>query len=79
MRFKNGKRAKAIFFATVPDDPAGNGIHATETVSLEYESECHGDRDEIWIVEKHEGKEVARHNVKFIESIQWETANGTNT
>jgi hypothetical protein len=35
-------------------------------------NEFHGDRDEEWIVERdNQGKEVGRHNVRFIETIWW--------
>lgn len=34
----------------------------------------HGDRDEFWIVQEKHGTEVARHNPRFIKTIQWADA-----
>jgi hypothetical protein len=41
------------------------------TVALEILNENHGSYDLDWVIEKHNGKEVARHNCKLIESIAW--------
>ena len=30
-----------------------------------------GDRDEFWIIEMKDGAEVARHNPRYVETIQW--------
>lgn len=32
----------------------------------------HGDRDEFWIIQTKDGKEIARYNTKYVESIVWE-------
>lgn len=31
----------------------------------------HGDRDEFWVVQMKGGEEVARHNARYIETIEW--------
>jgi len=39
---------------------------------LQYCSELHGEYDLDWILEKDSnGNEIARHNVKLLESIYW--------
>jgi len=30
-----------------------------------------GDRDEFWIVQTKDGAEVARHNPRYVETIEW--------
>ena len=39
--------------------------------SLSLSATHHGDHDEFWVVEKLEGKEVARHSVRNIANIIW--------
>lgn len=34
----------------------------------------HGDRDEFWIVQTKDGAEVARHNPRYVETIEWAKA-----
>ena len=36
--------------------------------------EFHGDHDEDWIIETRDGVEIARHNVRYVETIQWADA-----
>ena len=38
---------------------------------LYYLTEYYGDHSENWVIEENEGKEVARHNTKFIATIEW--------
>jgi len=38
---------------------------------LYYLTEYHGDHSENWVIEEENGREVARHNTKFITSIEW--------
>lgn len=53
-----------------------NGDHtveadADEERTLTYVSEYHGDHECEWVIEKVDGEEVARHNIRFIASIRW--------
>jgi hypothetical protein len=38
---------------------------------LTFSATYHGDRDEFWIVQTKDGKEVARHNPRYVEMIMW--------
>ncbi len=67
----DGKAIGAIFF------PGDNGsiMRATGTLTLTMSATYHGDRDEFWVVQSEtiDGvvREVARHNARHIETIQW--------
>jgi len=62
---KSGMKVKAIYF------PKGDRIFASEQETLETYSEHHGEYDLDWVIALRDGKETARHNIKFIESIVW--------
>ncbi|KKP74577.1 MAG: hypothetical protein UR73_C0038G0010 [candidate division WS6 bacterium GW2011_GWF1_35_23] len=38
---------------------------------LYYITEYHGDHSENWVIKERAGKEIERHNTKFIASIIW--------
>lgn len=66
---ENGKKIEFITF----EDIDGFCIHrASETRTLEYQSEDCGDHGENWVVVKDNGIETSRYNVKFIQTICWE-------
>jgi hypothetical protein len=67
----HGKRIKVISW---PDSGEETGRclpsddkHGELTLSATY----HGDRDEFWIVQTNGGKEIGRHNARYVESIMW--------
>ena len=67
----HGKKIKVISW---PDsgEELGRSLtsddkHGDLTLSATY----HGDRDEFWIVQTKDGKEIGRHNARFAESIVW--------
>lgn len=65
----NGKKIKTICWITEEGDQVLNtGGKKTLIFSATY----HGDKDEFWVVELDDGKEVARHNCRMITSIIWE-------
>lgn len=44
----------------------------TNERTMETLNEYHGEYDLDWVIEKINGKEIARHNTKYIETIVWE-------
>lgn len=44
-------------------------LNADDNRTLTFQSQYRGDRDEEWVVERVDGEEVARHNVRYIASI----------
>lgn len=62
----HGRKAKTIWFS-------GGQQQDNSELELVCVVDYRGDRDEIWICEVRDGKELARHNARAIESIVWET------
>lgn len=62
----NGKKVKAIFLGD------NTKITSDEDRRLTFSNTYHGDRDEHWVLESVKGKEIARHNCKYIATINWE-------
>lgn len=65
----HGRKAKTIWFPATPDQQMQVNNIECELICM---SEFKGDRDEIWICEVRNGVELARHNIRSIESIIWE-------
>ncbi len=67
------KPVASINFANVPEgtQPYLFAAHKPGRELL-YEKKYHGDRDEEWILQIEDGVEVARHNVRYLESVWWE-------
>ncbi len=66
-----GRSAKLV---TWPDggNERGRCVKAEQVGRLVCEKIYHGEYDDFWIVEYDDaGKEAARHNMKFIESVLW--------
>lgn len=61
----HGKKAKRVWFV---DEES---LTATDSRMLIFTINYHGDRDECWIVQQENGVEVARHNCKYIATIEW--------
>lgn len=61
----NGKKVHSVVFSNGDTirDQIGNELALSAT--------HHGDHDEFWIVVTNKGKEIARHNLRYIESIEW--------
>ncbi len=66
---ENGRKAIGLWW---------NGANGDESLTRKdnqefiYHSEYHGDHSENWILVLENGKEIARHNTKYIASINWE-------
>ena len=63
-----GKKIQSIFF---PDSP-GEKITCSDTVKLILHNDFHGDWDDSWVLVIENGKEIARHNTRYLSSICWE-------
>ena len=62
----DGKMVDQIIF------PNGEVLSVNEEMRLRYHYEFHGEYDDAWVIQvDNDGNEIARHNVKFIESIIW--------
>ena len=67
----NGRKINAVYW---PDTEAEQGrclVAGDQCGDLWLSATYHGDRDEFWIVQEKSGVEVARHNMRLVESIQW--------
>ncbi len=62
----HGKAISKIFFAS------GESITSCPEKILWLSATYHGDRDEFWVIEQSCGTEIARHNPKYLETIQWQ-------
>lgn len=60
---------RAIRFISFHDE---EHIEAREATTLSLHYEYHGEYDDAWVVEYHDGKEAARHNVRYLVSIIWD-------
>lgn len=64
----NGKQVKRIWWKGANGDES----MATEGQrTLMLAATYHGDRDEFWVVQYEDAVEVARHNCKYIVTIEW--------
>lgn len=63
-----GRKAKSIWW----NGENGDAALSPERGELVYHSEYYGDHAENWIVYFRNGKEISRHNTKYIASIEWE-------
>lgn len=68
----HGRKAKTVWFPATPDNQMQLNNVESELICV---VDHLGDRDEIWICEVRDGKELSRHNVRTIESIVWESPN----
>ena len=66
LNHKNNRLVKCIY---ISNNEIRSGLNSG--ITLMFESAYHGDRDEHWILEIVAGKEIARHNVRYIETIIW--------
>jgi hypothetical protein len=69
-----GMHGRKIKFISWPDsgEETGRCLPAGEQYGdLTLSATYHGDRDEFWIVQTKDGREIGRHNAKYIESITW--------
>ena len=67
----NGRKVYAVWW---PDVKGNKGVLIKSGRNRILEMSCshHGDHDEFWIIEMNaDRKELARHNVKYVESIVW--------
>lgn len=65
---KHGDKIERIYW---PAKPSGQqeSLCTTPNQTLHYEEIYQGDRSDCWVVLTRDGKESARHNTKYIESI----------
>lgn len=64
----DGKKVKEIWWNGENGDEV---LKSNDYIQLELDATYHGDRDEFWIKHLENGKEIARHNCKYISSIRW--------
>ena len=65
---RDGNSIERILF---PTPNRSSIIEGTKNVSLTLIAEYMGDRTEVWVVEKRDEKEIARHNARMLETIVW--------
>lgn len=65
-KINNGRAVSEIIFERAVS------IKASDTQTLTYLVEYHGDRDELWVLVKQHGVETARWNTRYIAAIVWE-------
>ena len=53
------------------EEEKGRNISEEGKTTLMLSATYHGDHDEFWILQLYDGKEVARHNPRYVESIIW--------
>jgi hypothetical protein len=61
----NGKKVDTIYW------PGENKEVGIEGEGHELTCHYHGEHGDLWIMETYDGKEVAAHNMKYIESVVW--------
>jgi hypothetical protein len=71
MRELHGKKIASVWWPDT-DTEQGRHLRANDGRDLNLSVTHHGDHDEVWIVESKGGREVARHNPRYVESIVWE-------
>jgi len=67
----HGKKISTIYW---PDTESEQGrMLSSKDDDLILDATYHGDHDEFWIVQKRKitGREVARYNPRYVESIIW--------
>lgn len=64
----NGRKVKRVWWNGANGDES---LLASDSVSLVFVATYHGDRDEFWVVQSVGGTEIARHNARYIASIEW--------
>ena len=67
----HGKKIASVYW-TDTETEQGRYLASDGEITLELSITYHGDHDEIWVVQLKNGKEVARHNPRYIETIAWE-------
>lgn len=72
MSENNGRKIRRVIFANSPPnvDPA---LSSTPEEWLQWHEDYHGNHDVAWVVQISDGKEIARFNPRYIESIFWST------
>lgn len=65
-----GREVHQIFW---PDSQSGEirRMKSSKSVQLRFHSEYLGDHSENWILELSGGREMRRHNTRFLETIIW--------
>lgn len=66
----DGREVDSITWADTETDK-GQQLTRTPVQKLVLHAEYMGDRTEVWVGCYRDGKEVARHNARMIESIVW--------
>lgn len=67
-REMHGKAIKRVWWNGANGDQS---MTSSESITLEMSATYNGDRDEFWVVQKQDGKEISRHNCKYIATIDW--------
>lgn len=66
-----GRKIKEVRWPPNADNDPGDRIIADGENEILWVNSFHGDHDKDWIVQTKGGKEIARHNPRYIESIIW--------
>ena len=67
-----GRKVKSIFWTDISNEACPRlNANSGGTGELVLLREGHGSYDVDWIVELKDGREVARYNAIFVESIHW--------
>ncbi len=65
------KKIKAIYWPDTETEQGRCLVTGPECGELTLANFYHGDHDENWIIQTLNGVEVARHNPRYVETIQW--------
>ena len=68
----DGKQIKSVCWTDTESEQGRCLPSGLNGCRLYLSATYHGDRDEFWVVAEKDGHEIARHNIKYIESIEWE-------
>ena len=67
----NGRKISAVHWPDTESEQGRCLVASEQTGDLWLSETSHVDGDELWIVQEKNGVEVARHNMKMVESIYW--------
>lgn len=67
----DGRFVKALFWPGIDGVCTPGSKYATDELTIKLRNEFHGDHSEDWFCVYKDGKEVERHNARFVETVQW--------
>jgi hypothetical protein len=69
MSICDGRWIKLIVFPATPEKQVTMGVG--DGITLRWHEENYGDHGVAWIVRMRDGKEISRHNARFVETVVW--------